>query len=58
MSADGHDQPEPDAEPDAAAAFREKIRSIQFLGRGKASRAKRIVSNQKTEIERAGGEFT
>lgn len=55
MSADEHKPDEPDAE---AQAFRDKIRSIQFLGRGKTSRKTRIVSNQKTEIERAGGEFT
>ena len=40
------------------AAFKEKIQSISFVGRGKTSRFKQITSDQKYEIEKDGGEFT
>ncbi len=55
MSADEH---KPAADTAEAESFRDKIRSIQFLGRGKTSRKTQIISDGKHEIERAGGEFT
>lgn len=49
---------EPSTEQSEADAFREKIRSIQFLGRGKANRYQKIRDAQKRQIEREGGQFT